>query len=772
MKWILSPLVCSSAVLAASGKIDRSIFEHLISDREFQLLDHTQIRDTLFLWKENYPDLIQVSSSQDTYGLERAGGTQDCSHEEDVEGCSNYFFVIQDFIRHPEESASSRELPEIFWSGAMHGSDHLGPTVVMETASLLLQAANCESLPNKNSKLPWDEELAAAHDCRIKLYAQGVSDTRRKWLARLVSTRRLVVVPTPNALGFSRGENFEGSIDPDLDFPYGYNNETQVLCMQSVAARTINEIFRDHMFQISLSFHSGADVIGFPWGSASWDQDMKSPDIRAQFELASAEEVAMGIDYKIEIDQLSKIDQTRRLGILEDWAYASSWDQERVAQCETTAHGGYEMSKTAYNDSTNRAVSLMVSSEADKDQLGGPNDYFREIFTKNDPTTPVARSVRSALASVDIVQPYVAVTAVGNARLSHDVIPLPDITMQQCKTSKAVVVSHRRKNLKVEWTAGGGFDFSQVHFWHAKWDDFDSNEIDCLSQPQFDISEDTRFKEGALINDPDVDVGYGNGMFASSGPLPPAWHSFSGVGGALGPVFRGIFDLDAYELGDEILVMASVRADQSWKAPPIQYSFSPKVAPQTHLINARTNPSWSHEHSGKTINGQLDWYSIPITVVLEDFDPSFGEVELYDRYERKTVDIDSMGTETGGKRWALLVLGTLLAISFFLGLHYKRTRQHIPRVVQHEAAAVQNTRIPPPAVPASPAVAPVLRKTMLTTAFDHVEDLQAFSHAPTQDGTLTRIDFAEDDDSLIIFSDGLDDYSSDDENFGTAGMMA
>ena len=92
---------------------------------------------------------------------------------------------------------------------------------------------------------------------------KGIDDVHRKWLARIVSTRRIVVVPTANALGYFRDQREEGTIDPNRDFPYDLTDDTQ--CMQTIAGRTINEIYREHMFQLALTFHAGMEVVSYEW---------------------------------------------------------------------------------------------------------------------------------------------------------------------------------------------------------------------------------------------------------------------------------------------------------------------------------------------------------------------------------------------------------------------------------------------------------------------------------------------------------------------------
>jgi Zinc carboxypeptidase len=272
--------------------------------RQYELWKSEEIATTVKRWAEHYPNLLRVTTSQEAYGLPTAGGQGDCIFDasEGSVGCRNYILTIQDFVAHPEDSASSRRLPELLWSGELHGNERVGPTAVLEATQLLLDAATCEARPRlalqptntaKEAKTSavWLKELEAARDCRADLAAQGINDEHRTWLARLVSTRRIVVIPTANALGYDQNVREENGMDPNRDFPYDLSDATQ--CMQTIAGRTVNEVFRNHLFQLSLTFHGGMEVIGYEWGAPHWKNKrsgvtLPSPDNAAQAAIAQA----------------------------------------------------------------------------------------------------------------------------------------------------------------------------------------------------------------------------------------------------------------------------------------------------------------------------------------------------------------------------------------------------------------------------------------------------------------------------------------------------
>jgi hypothetical protein len=167
--------------------------------KDYSLYSSNAIHSQLALWKEKYPNLIRLTTAQEEYGLPAAGNAQDCPFYSASEGCPNAILTIQDYITHPEGSRSSAMLPEVFWSGSLHGNERVGPTAVMEAAFLLLEAATCEALVLRNPNGDNSTTIQQAnYTCRSTSVQSGINEGQRKWLARLLSTRRIVVVPTGN----------------------------------------------------------------------------------------------------------------------------------------------------------------------------------------------------------------------------------------------------------------------------------------------------------------------------------------------------------------------------------------------------------------------------------------------------------------------------------------------------------------------------------------------------------------------------------------------
>ncbi|CAB9498921.1 Zinc carboxypeptidase [Seminavis robusta] len=612
----------------------------------YQLWEPKHIKDQLFEWAEYFPEFVRLTNAQDQYGLPTAGNEHDCPYDDDVPGCRNYIMTLQDYEKHPEGSDSSNRLPEVFWSGELHGNERVGPTAVMQATHLLLLAASCQAKPRHfdtsrhsfNEKTAdWASQKKAAKDCRLLLEKEhGMDDAHRQWLARILSTRRIVVVPTANALGYYMNLREELRNDPNRDFPYDVENAKD--CMKTIAGRTLNEIFREHMFQLSLTFHAGMEVVGYEWGAPTWMGHL-SPDDTAQATIGRAYSEYGGTfkgstpyNYGTMNDLVYYV-----RGGFEDWAYAGSWDPDRVIACQPTTHGGYDAAKTKYDNSTLRVFNMLVETSNRKippaSTLGTSKDVFNNKTAGNG---HVSRNIRLSLMASDVVQPYVAMVGVNELTLTDDVVPMVQDEGRSCQDTKAVMVPGNN-NVTYRWTVGGAFDIDSTELWYAKWDDVPADVLDCVQNTPSRENLEQHFTKATLLG-----PSSGTGFFSHQGPVPAPQGKKKE---ALGPVFSGTMDVSSFHTHDKLVVLATARVDQNWQTMPADYA--PKLPPQSHIVNARTNPDWHHQlPDGKVIQGRLDWFSIPLTVVVGDYQDSVGTqagrqvgtVELSNRFGETTGD--------------------------------------------------------------------------------------------------------------------------------------
>ena len=131
----------------------------------------------------------------------------------------------------------------------------MGLTAVVDVASLLLEFAWCNSIPSRTSYYNDTDIMAKVEEFRSNLEGRGVEDVDRRWLSIFFMTRSIFIVPTMNAPEYDHKSRTEDGIDPNQDFPYNLMDRT--LCMRTVAGWILNEIFRDCVFHISITFHGG-----------------------------------------------------------------------------------------------------------------------------------------------------------------------------------------------------------------------------------------------------------------------------------------------------------------------------------------------------------------------------------------------------------------------------------------------------------------------------------------------------------------------------------
>jgi hypothetical protein len=699
------------------------------STSTYHLLSSQDIATKLHHWEERYPNLVRVTTAQAKYFLPTAGTSSDCPFEKRTTnhsnsttsagaGCLNYFLTIQDYTTHPSGSQSSSQLPEVLWNGCMHGDERLGPTIVMEAAQLLLDAAWCESKPNFEAVVAaaaaveastttitttldtlWARELQLARTCRTQLEQLGIDDAHRQWLARLVSTRRLVVVPSANALGFYQKKRLEEEYNPQVDFPFEATSSTT--CMQTIAGRTLNEIVREHMFQMSISFHGGRRGIGYSWSNANeneYEEDGSprgpAPDEAVMKAVATAmSQVASGggrtTTPPYEVGTIQDVFDEEAGGTLEDFSYATSWhnhpppagrmnsslssseqQQRQTKLCSPTTYGGYDKAKTIYNDAVLRSVHLLVGATDDRtpptaETLGESLDLFsnNKNNMNNETALHVARNIRLSLLSLDLVQPYVSIFGVHGVKLSDDLVPLRPNTgaREYCQTRKAVALPRGNQNQVIlEWTVGGGMDIAETELWYTKWEHTKPG-LDCLlQQPEEEKEENsatttTLLLQGFVKAEP-LGATSGSGYFAPQGPQPqPPQDDISTAtihlkddnkATVLGPIFRAQLDLNQFVTGDRIVVIARARVDQDWKW---KMNNNTAFLPQSHLANARNNPNWRYENAGKVVHGRVHWYSTPITLVVDEFATHVGPIELYDRFQPMVQPSDLIDTASDGQ---------------------------------------------------------------------------------------------------------------------------
>jgi len=659
--------------------------ERRTSKNGYTLLDSEGLYIAMNSLVKTYPDLVTLESAQEKFGLETPGDMLDCPFEGDENGCKMWILTIEDKVAHQAAwSRSSKHLPEVFISGAIHGSERVGPTAVVVTASLLLEAAHCEALPTgaaptaedeDDTWAKWEEQITQARYCRRDLRNRGITDADRKWLARLVTTRRIVIVPTANAEGFFRSLDYEADVSPKRDFPFDKTNNTD--CFKTITARGINELFRTHMFQISLSYHAGKLTAGYPWGSINY-LHQSPPDYEAFDQIAEALSVYGGHfkwnDKRYPTGQINDLLGPTG-GRFEDWAYSGEWNTVTpIVKCKPTTYGGYQPAKSKYDDHMLRSVPIIIeTSESDKPPTGHLGTDYHIFDPNSKGTGHIPRNIRATLMAIDVVQPYAFITSVNHLALEDDIVPLTNRNKRSCMSTKVVSIPEGTDHVTIEWEVGGAITVDETALWFAKWSDL-PNTFDGGSNPPNSAIDKFYAKEEN-----------GVGRIAPGGKGKTRWYraetsSFSAD--LAGPTFKAAVPTSEFKQGAEIAVFAVVETDKSWENQP--EDIMPNISPQSHLVNARTNPDWYYEDSSDTekiIQGRRQFFSVPVTLKIAPINSMTEELSLRIHDDGKTtMQIIERDSVDGLAVFAVIVILAYLA---YVGRKYYLKRKERMREAKY-----------------------------------------------------------------------------------------
>lgn len=163
--------------------------------RKFYPYSYDEIADKLLSYESNYPNIFELQRGSDKYNIKfptDKGHSVECSQKHPQ--CEFYITITTNF----ESWKSNLDRPQLFFSGALHGNERVGPTTLVETIDYLL--VNYETDP---------------------------------WINHLINNRVIIMTPMTNAHGYAKNRREEnGDIDPNRDFPIDLTNSDA--CMQSL----------------------------------------------------------------------------------------------------------------------------------------------------------------------------------------------------------------------------------------------------------------------------------------------------------------------------------------------------------------------------------------------------------------------------------------------------------------------------------------------------------------------------------------------------------
>jgi Zinc carboxypeptidase len=361
----------------------------------FTYLDYATIHSRLAVLAAAHPNLLHLDSAQARYGLPSVG---ECS--ELVSGaavpkpCLTWIATLTNRTSLPDDLAR----PQAIVSGEVHGNEIVGPHAV----------------------LAYIERVLAS------VAAPPGADPHGPYLARMLNTRVVTLLPMTNAVGFHRRERGErqapspaNSIDPNRDFAF---DQVSAQCMVTVAARAINELFRENLFRVLVTFHGGTNVIGYEWGDMQHCADQvcqPAPDASGMAALARRMSDYAGpagvFEGKYPTGTMGKLVYPVHGG-MEDWAYGASWARQSV-KCKPPTLGGYPEERTTYTNATHRCVTYLVETSSEKapaqESLGDDTDVLTAGAVGDG---HIPRNVRVIASVVDALEPYVAIVRTASTR--------------------------------------------------------------------------------------------------------------------------------------------------------------------------------------------------------------------------------------------------------------------------------------------------------------------------------------------------------------------
>jgi len=214
---------------------------------------------------------------------------------------------------------------------------------------------------------------------------------------------------------------------------------------------------------------------------------------------------------------------------------------------------------------------------------------------------------------------------------------------RNCKTTKSISIPEGTEFVTLDWIIGGGFTVDTTSLMYGKWSDI-PDEVDGYIQPSEELISTFYDK-----------VDGENGFKANSIRIAPGgrhgitsrwFNKNQGINRLkLGPIYTSSIETYDFKQGDEIAVFAIAQLDKHWVDKPTDEVVSPPNlnTPQSHLVNARTNPKWKHYINDKVIEGRLEWFSIPVTInigppasITEETSVRISSVYVYQE-KKKTI---------------------------------------------------------------------------------------------------------------------------------------
>ena len=605
-------------------------FNLCLTENLYKHYDYDNIFQEFIELSKTCSNYIKIDTAQSRYNLDSVNF---CGENKP---CLNLIVFLTDF------DSYTLDRPTYYISASIHGDEVIGSSSLVEFAKYF-----CDSYNSKKNSL----------------------------YHNILKTKLIVMTPMVNAYGYyhkkrddliyikSKG-TYENK-DPNRDFPY-YNSKDEIKnCMNTLSARTINEIFNEFIISGCITFHGGDNILGYPWGNyvhikrnKSLMKSTESPDFNA-FDNIGKIMIKFSSSEKNKNNNIPNYgfgDMTSTVypldGALEDWAYGG-WEKYEsdvkyninpIKTCKPNSFNNeYNMLWNSFNNNNEynddyklRCIIYLAEASYNKipdEKYYGINDFdldgnTRDIFdfyNTKDFYGHVPRNMRLVYCAVDLMSAsiYLAHNNIqkitdGNNLLTTYTIPFIFMGCLNLKkyTVNKIDIEHITKDI-----------FKKEYI------ESNLNSTNIISE----FSSDIKCYYNNLINKTNynitISIPYKRNLEKDFDPI----HNFNRPGGDynyLGNTLGVKLDNLSTKKGTMYIIRGE-GPDEDWGN---QENPDPNVKPQSHVVRSKLNKNYFVKNGNHTLKSNYYFYSYPIInindnrkenlLIVDDIDSLFYEDEF------------------------------------------------------------------------------------------------------------------------------------------------
>ena len=575
-----------------------------LTENLYKHYDYDHIFQEFIELSKTCSNYIKIDTAQSRYNLDSVNF---CGKNK---SCLNLIVFLTDF------DSYTLDRPTYYITASIHGDEVTGASSLVEFAKYF-----CDSYNSKKNSL----------------------------YHNILKTKLIVMTPMVNAYGYynkirddlifiKSKEKYELE-DPNRDFPY-FNSKNEIkTCMNTLSARTINEIFNEFIISGCITFHGGDNVIAYPWGNYvhimkinTHMKSTESPDFNAfnnigkiMVKFSSSEK-----NRKNDIPNYQLGDMTSTIypldGALEDWAYGG-WEKfesdgknniNPIKTCKPNSFNKeYNMlwnsinNNSEYNDDYKLRCMIYLAEAsyakipAEKyyginnfDLDGNTRDIF-DFYTTTDFFGHIPRNMRLVYSGVDLISAS---------------IYLDYRNIQKYIDEKNLISTYTIPFIFMGCLNLKKYTLYKIDVEHITKDIFKKEYIESNLNSTNIISEfssNIKCYYNNLINKTNynitISIPYKRNLEKDFDPI----HNFNRPGGdynylgnTLGVKLDNLFTKKA-----TMYIIRGEGPDEDWGN---QQNPDPNVKPQSHVVRSKLNKTYFVKNGNHTLKSNYYFYSYPI----------------------------------------------------------------------------------------------------------------------------------------------------------------